>query len=78
MLEENGHQMVQEVATNDELEKVAKRWNLTAWLKENPCQAGQEPRITLASTVEAIIGAVWIDCNRNLSEVQQVIKSLQE
>jgi hypothetical protein len=40
------------------------RWNLTAWLKENPCQAGEEPRTTLTSTVEAIIGAVWIDCNR--------------
>jgi ribonuclease-3 len=70
--------MVQEVATNDELQKVAQRWNLTAWLKENPCQAGEEPRTTLASTVEAIIGAVWIDCNRNLSKVRQVIKRLQE
>ena len=70
--------MVQEVATNNELEKVAKRWNVTEWLNENPCQAGQAPRTTLASTVEAIIGAVWIDCNQNLAKVRQVIKILQE
>jgi ribonuclease-3 len=69
--------MVQEVATNDQLQQIAKRWNLAAWLKENPCQAGQEPKTTLASTVEAVIGAVWIDCDRSLSEVRQVIKNLQ-
>ena len=70
--------MVQDVATNEKLKNVAKEWNLTKWLKENPCQAGQEPKTTLASTVEAIIGAVWLDCDRDLVEVQQLIKRLQK
>lgn len=70
--------MVQDVATNEKLKNVAKEWRLTKWLKENPCQAGQEPKTTLASTVEAIIGAVWLDCDRDLMEVQQLIKRLQK
>lgn len=69
--------MVKDVGTNDRLQEVAKDWNLSTWLKENPCQAGQEPRTTLASTVEALIGAVWVDCDRNLDEVHDVIKVLQ-
>jgi ribonuclease-3 len=69
--------MVKDAGTNDKLQRVAKDWNLSNWLKENPCQAGQEPRITLASTVEALIGAVWVDCNRDLAEVQHVIELLQ-
>lgn len=69
--------MVKNAGTNERLEEVAKDWHLSTWLKENPCQAGQEPRTTLASTVEALIGAVWVDCDRNLAEVQDVIRLLQ-
>lgn len=70
--------MVQEVGTNEKLKAVAERWQLSKWLKENPCQVGQEAaKTTLASTVEAIIGAVWFDSNRNLAEVQLLIKRLQ-
>jgi ribonuclease-3 len=69
--------MIYEVGTNEKLKAVAEKWQLTKWLKENPCQAGQKAKTTLASTVEAIIGAVWFDCNRNLAEVQRLIKRLQ-
>ena len=72
-----GHNMVVDVGTNEKLAELAKARHLTAWLIENPCQAGQEPKVTLASTVEAVIGAVWVDCDRNLAKVQQVIKQLQ-
>lgn len=70
--------MIQEVGTNEKLKSVAQKWKLTTWLKENPCQVGQEPKTTLASTVEAIIGAVWYDCDRNIFEVQRLIKRLQD
>lgn len=69
--------MVRDAGTNARLQEVAQNWHLSAWLQENPSQAGQEPRTTLASTVEALIGAVWVDCNRNLTEVQHVIRLLQ-
>lgn len=70
--------MVQDIGTNEKLKEIAKKWKLTKWLVENPCQGGQEPKTTLASTVEAIIGAVWLDCDRDLVEVQRLIKRLQE
>ncbi|PVH94119.1 ribonuclease III [Periconia macrospinosa] len=73
-----GEHMVQDIGTNEKLKDIAKQWKLTKWLKENPCQADQEPRTTLASTVEAVIGAVWLDCHRDLVEVQRLIKRLQE
>jgi ribonuclease-3 len=69
--------MVKDAGTNERLQEVAKEWDLPALLQENPCQAGQEPRTTLASTVEALIGAVWEDCDRNLADVQGVIRLLQ-
>ncbi|OAL49006.1 ribonuclease III [Pyrenochaeta sp. DS3sAY3a] len=72
----NGHELLQEVATNDQLQHVAKNWHLQNWLTENPSQAGQAQKTTLASTVEAIIGAVWIDSDRNFPKVQEVIHQL--
>jgi ribonuclease-3 len=69
--------MVKDAGTNERLQEVAKEWNLPALLQENPCQAGQEQRTTLASTVEALIGAVWIACNRNLAKMQDVVRLLQ-
>ena len=69
--------MVRDAGTNNRLQEVAKDWNLSTLLQENPSQSGQEPKTTLASTVEALIGAVWVDCNRNLAEVQDVIRLLQ-
>lgn len=68
---------MQETGTNKKLKEIAKKWELVNYLKENPSQAGQEPKTTFASTVEAIIGAVWIDCDRNIAEVRRVLKHLQ-
>ncbi|KAK7177423.1 RNase [Paraphaeosphaeria sporulosa] len=76
--EEAGHEMVKDVGTNDRLQDVAKDWNLSAWLKENPCQAGQEPgaRSHRQSRRSSMLSG-WIVCDRNLDEVQDVIKLLQ-
>jgi ribonuclease-3 len=67
---------VKDVGTNVQLEKVAQKWNLKDCVAENPCQQGDFPRELLASTVEAIIGAVWIDSRGNLLDVQQVLNAL--
>lgn len=68
---------IQEACTNETLKVIAKKLNFARHLKENPCQAGQEPKTRPASAVEAIIGSIWVDCNRDLMEMQKVIKSLQ-
>lgn len=46
------------------------------YVVENPCQQGKYPKKVLASTVEAIIGAVWVDSHGDLGVVQQVLKKL--
>ena len=66
------------VGTNDKLQKIAKRWDLMGTIKANPSQRGEQCKTTLASTIEAIIGAVWIDCDRNLGVVQELITTLQD
>jgi ribonuclease-3 len=76
VLSAEGEQRVKNVGTNIQLEKVACKWNLQDCVVGNPCQKGEVPRELLASTVEAIIGAVWIDSQRNLRDVQQVLSAL--
>jgi ribonuclease-3 len=65
-----------EVGTNKRLAEVAQNWNLKNHVVENPCQQGEAPRELLASTVEAILGAVWLDSYRDSGEVQKVFKKL--
>lgn len=42
----------------------------------NPCQQHSVPKTTLASSMEAIIGAVWIDSGKSLEQVLKVMQSL--
>ncbi|KAH7111826.1 ribonuclease III domain-containing protein [Dendryphion nanum] len=74
---ESGDNLVQDIGTNEKLRTVAKEWNLTDLLKENPCQQGEKTTTTLASTVEAVIGAVWLDSQKNLGAVKHLIKRFQ-
>jgi ribonuclease-3 len=67
---------VVEVGTNNWLAEVAQNWNLKNYVVENPCQQGEAPRELLASTVEAILGAVWLDSYRDFGKVQKVFKKL--
>jgi ribonuclease-3 len=67
---------VVEVGTNNRLAEVAQNWNLKNYVVENPCQQGEAPRELLASTVEAILGAVWLDSYRDFEKVQKVFKKL--
>lgn len=43
----------------------------------HPAQQEEKPRVTLASTIEAIIGAVWFDSGKSIETVQMVVKNLQ-
>jgi ribonuclease-3 len=67
---------VVEVGTNKRLAEVAQNWNLKKYVIENPCQQGEAPREVLASTVEAILGAVWVDSDGDFGKVQKVFKRL--
>ena len=51
-----------------------------SWIRniiKNPVHHGGVPGGTLSSMIEAILGAVWIDSNRNLDQVFHVMKELR-
>lgn len=45
-------------------------------IKRNPCQQGSTPRETLASTVEALVGAVWFDCGGRVHLIKKMMAKL--
>jgi dsRNA-specific ribonuclease len=48
------------------------------YLRQNPSEQGEWTRTTLASTVEAFLGAVWIDSHKNMETVQKLVNKLTE
>ena len=46
------------------------------FITKNPVHQGDVPKGTLASTMEAILGAVWKDSGKSLEDVNSVIESL--
>lgn len=61
---------------NKSLEAAGRRLGLDKAVTGNPSQQGEVPRTTLASTVEALIGAVWKDSGNNFDQVQAAIRAL--
>ncbi|KAH9881116.1 hypothetical protein J1614_001610 [Plenodomus biglobosus] len=72
----DGHGQVTNLGKNERLAEVAKRWKLKDCITENPSQRGGSPRELLAATVEAILGAVWVDSKGSLETVQKVLNKL--
>ncbi|KAK7189020.1 hypothetical protein DPSP01_004127 [Paraphaeosphaeria sporulosa] len=73
-----GQERFLSVGTNDHLKQIAIKWGMERLIVENPTQKGQYPRETMAATVEAIIGAVWVDSDKNLAAVQKVLNTLND
>ncbi|KAK3989422.1 ribonuclease III domain-containing protein [Cladorrhinum sp. PSN332] len=68
--------VLSEVGSNELLDTLGRRLALDKFVTKNPCQQGDVPRTTVASTVEALIGAVWIDTGNEFHQVQVVIQNL--
>lgn len=73
---EEGHDEIQKVATNKHLREVAIRNDLDQHVIRNPMVKGELPTRTLASTVEGIIGAVYVDSGQNMNVVRDVVKKM--
>jgi ribonuclease-3 len=67
---EEGSNLVSNLASNNALKDVVERDNLVEFVVKNPCQKGKPQRTTLASTTEAIVGAVWYDCGKDFETVE--------
>ncbi|RSL45867.1 hypothetical protein CEP51_016017 [Fusarium floridanum] len=63
-------------ASNTALYKIEEQHHLSSFIQTNPAQKGHVSRITGAITVEALIGAVWLDCGRDYAHVHEIIHDL--
>lgn len=67
---------MEQVGTNQKLEKVAKHSRVIENFTGNRCQKRQASRTTRASDIEAIIGGVWVDSGRKFESVEGVVQGL--
>jgi ribonuclease-3 len=74
---EVGANLIIEWASNKKLMQVAIERSLAEYIVRDPGQQGHILQTPLASTIEAIVGAVWVDSGKNLRNVTHVIKTLE-
>ncbi|GAD99410.1 hypothetical protein SNOG_02027 [Paecilomyces variotii No. 5] len=72
----SANKLLEEYGSNEKLSETAKAHRLQDYLIRNPAQRGVDARTTLASTTEAVIGAVWIDSGKDLVATRRVVKKL--
>ncbi|KFY92573.1 hypothetical protein V498_04858 [Pseudogymnoascus sp. VKM F-4517 (FW-2822)] len=71
-----GSKLVSDLASNNALRDIVEQDGLVKFVVNNPSQKGRLQRITLASTTEAIVGAVWYDCRKDFETVRKVVDTL--
>ncbi|KAH8747758.1 ribonuclease III domain-containing protein [Diaporthe sp. PMI_573] len=69
--------IVKDRGSNMSLVRDAHKLDLGKFVIKNPSQGKSVSRSTLASTVEALVGAVWLDSVRDFERVRAVIKRLR-
>lgn len=66
--------MLQQVGSNANLDRVGRLNGLDAFICRNPSQGGHISPVTMTATVEAILGAVYLDSGiDNVSQVMQTL-----
>lgn len=66
----------QQLASNQNLSKRGHTLGLDTQVQKNPAHKGDVPRTAMASTMEAVIGAAWLDSGRDWSVTRDVAKRL--
>ena len=49
------------MASNDNLDRVVRRYGIERFVNKNPSQLGYVPYNIMTATVEAVLGGVWLD-----------------
>ena len=73
---EEGHNRIKNLCRNAKLNQIAQRSGISNHITKNPSQQGRVPQETAASTVEALVGAVYLDCGKDMSRVMQVLEAI--
>ena len=69
---------VQSVASNEHLQRQGYRMGFQEVVFNNPSHDGEVPRTAMASTMEAVIGATWIDSGKDWKTVCSVAKIISQ
>ena len=68
---------MQEHACNENLSSKGRNCGLDEYVTGHPAQKGKVSKGTRATTMEAILGAVWIDSGMNIHAVDRVKANLE-
>ncbi|KAG7002085.1 IMP-specific 5'-nucleotidase 1 [Physcia stellaris] len=69
-----GHSYTEIEGNNNRLAMVARQHGLEAYVNNDPSRRGAVANSTLANTVEAILGAVYLDSNKDIDIVKAVMR----
>ncbi|EMD67299.1 hypothetical protein GGP41_007213 [Bipolaris sorokiniana] len=73
---EEGNNRVRDLCRNTKLSQVAQESGISSHITLNPCQQGRVSQETAASTVEALVGAVYLDSGKDISKVKDVLETI--
>ncbi|KAJ6097428.1 hypothetical protein N7499_001802 [Penicillium canescens] len=65
------------LATNENLARIRFSVGMDAYIQLNPSAQGVVPGRLMATTIEAIIGAVYLDRNRNTMDIRLLVIHLR-
>lgn len=69
--------LISRIASNANLNNIGQILNLGRYINRNPSAVGvRVAPATMASTVEAIIGAVYLDSDKDLDTIEAVMLAL--
>ena len=71
---ERMHRVIANVGSNTNLDRIGREFNFEALIKTNPSQPEDVSPTLMAGTVEAIIGAVYLD--GGIKSVSKVMRNL--
>lgn len=67
--------IVQQVGSNANLDRVGRLYGLDDFVCRNPAQGGYVSPATMTATMEAILGAVYLDSSiNNVNRVMQTLR----
>ena len=68
--------ILREVSSNENLDRVGRLHGIDRFVNKNPSQGNEVPFNIMTATVEAILGAVWLDSQHDLDAVRRVMGTL--
>jgi ribonuclease-3 len=62
--------------SNENLKRLGESLGLNAYFRLNPASQGVVPRSMMATTMEAIIGAVYLDSGKDMATTRALVNRL--